>query len=459
MRLVQKHIISRNHKWFKEIDQYCFKCKNLYNTIIYINRQIYLNKSHLLDKESRFNGLTSLPRTKVFNGEIISPKELRKWISVGRLEQYYALPTQVAKEVLMKCYRDWKSFSQSSFKYIKDKLGYTGKPKPPNYKKSNSNTNQARVLAEFYLTSNSISKVRLKNGIVKLTGLSFGITSIYASKVDYVRIVPRFGRYVIELSYDSRDAIPRNAKTGKKVPYKPTYKAKNGRSASIDLGVNNLATVAFNTGDRPIIINGKPIKSINRYFNKKLAQLRSESSNTYHWVEKENGDKFKAKVYDTRKLEQASLKRWNRINDYFHKSTTALVNHLASIEVTQLTIGYNNGWKQEINIGKKNNQKFVSIPFRNFIGMLTYKCQLLGIEVVKHEESYTSKCSFLDLEPVIKHDNYKGYRAKRGLFKSKKYGLINADVNAAYNIGRKQDECFVHKSAKSYPISPLVYSF
>lgn len=459
MRLVQKHIISRNHKWFKEIDAYCFKCKNLYNTIIYINRQIYLNKPHLLDKENRFNGLTSLPRTKVFNGEIISAKELRKWISANKLEQYYALPTQVAKEVLKKSYRDWKSFSQSSFKYIKDKSGYTGKPKPPNYKKSNSNTNQARVLAEFYLTSNSISKVKLKEGMIKLTGLSFCITSIYAPKVDYVRIVPRFGRYVIELSYDSRDVIPRNAKTGKKIPYKPTYKAKNGRSASIDLGVNNLATVTFNTGDRPIIINGKPIKSINRYFNKKVAKLKSQSSNTYHWIEKENGGRFKAKVYDTRKLEQASLKRWNKMNDYFHKSTTVLVNHLASIGVTKLIIGYNKGWKQEINIGKKNNQKFVSIPFRNFIAMFTYKCQLLGIEVIQSEESYTSKCSFLDLEPVMKQDSYKGYRANRGLFKSKEHGDINADVNGSYNIGRKQDKSFITKPVESYPIAPLVYSF
>ena len=69
--------------------------------------------------------------------------------------------------------------------------------------------------------------------------------------------------------------------------------------------------------------------------------------------------------------------------------------------------------------------------------MITYKCTIEGIAVVITEESYTSKCSFLDNEDVKKHKNFKGKRVQRGLFKSEKGLLINADLNGALNILRK----------------------
>ena len=114
-----------------------------------------------------------------------------------------------------------------------------------------------------------------------------------------------------------------------------------------------------------------------------------------------------------------------------------MVNQLVSKGTTLLVIGKNDGWKQDINIGKKNNQHFVSIPHAIFIKMLAYKCSLEGINVKLQEESYTSKCSFLDLESIKKHLIYKGSRIQRGMFKSKKYGTINADINGSLNIMRK----------------------
>ena len=63
-------------------------------------------------------------------------------------------------------------------------------------------------------------------------------------------------------------------------------------------------------------------------------------------------------------------------------------------------IGQNVGWKQEVNLGKRNNQAFVFIPHARFIEMLTYKAALVGIQVVTIAESHTSKCSFLDREPL-----------------------------------------------------------
>ena len=120
-----------------------------------------------------------------------------------------------------------------------------------------------------------------------------------------------------------------------------------------------------------------------------------------------------------------------------HKASRLLVNQLVSRDISKLVIGYNQNWKQDINIGKRNNQNFVNIPFNNFINMIEYKCKMKGIETIRTEESYTSKCSFIDNEPIKKHETYLGKRIKRGLFKTLNGKLVNADLNGSYNILRK----------------------
>lgn len=114
-----------------------------------------------------------------------------------------------------------------------------------------------------------------------------------------------------------------------------------------------------------------------------------------------------------------------------------MVAHVVSNGINTIVIGHNRCWKQEINIGKRNNQNFVSIPFNMFISMISYKATLEGINVKIVEESYTSKCSFLDNEQICKHEEYAGRRVKRGLFKTSSGSIINADINAAFNIIRK----------------------
>ena len=145
-------------------------------------------------------------------------------------------------------------------------------------------------------------------------------------------------------------------------------------------------------------------------------------------------------------MQRMSDKRNNKITDYLHKASRYIVNQLVFKKVTDLVIGHNKGWKQDINIGKVNNQNFVSIPFNRLIEMLNYKCELSGIKVHLQEESYTSKASFLDLDDipifdVVKVDfekpEFSGKRVKRGLYKSKQHQLINADVNGSLNIMRK----------------------
>lgn len=199
----------------------------------------------------------------------------------------------------------------------------------------------------------------------------------------------------------------------------------NGNYVGVDIGINNLATVGGNKIN-PVLINGRPLKSINQFYNKQLAKLKSRQ------------DTCKNKNVHSSKIRKLTQKRNNKIKDYLHKASRKLVNHLVSNSVSKIVIGHNKNWKQDINLGKSNNQKFVQIPFSMFIHMVTYKSQLEGIEVIVREESYTSKCSFLDNEEIRKCETYKGKRIKRGLFRSYDGRLINADLNGALNILRKE---------------------
>lgn len=184
-----------------------------------------------------------------------------------------------------------------------------------------------------------------------------------------VRLVPKIGYYLIEILY-----LKKIDKLKKK---KLTHKT---RFASIDLGLNNLATVTSNVFE-PLIINGRPIKCINYYYNKNL---------------KKKQQLLPKNQYTSKAIRQLVYKREMKLNDYLHKSAKFLVNHLVSHTIDVLVVGTNKGWKQNVNIGKRNNQNFVGIPFYKFKQILTYLCEEKGIEVHEQEESYTSKASFLD---------------------------------------------------------------
>ena len=147
------------------------------------------------------------------------------------------------------------------------------------------------------------------------------------------------------------------------------------------------------------------------------------------------------KRYSSNKINFLKYKRDMKVNDYLSKSAKYLVNYLVSQSIDVLVIGTNAGWKQNINIGKRNNQNFTSIPFYKFKNKLAYLCEEAGIEIVEQEESYTSKSSFLDNDPIPTYPNpskisFSGKRTCRGLYKSKNK-TINADVNGSLNILKK----------------------
>lgn len=372
MRLVQIQTIKFTHPLYKELDNLCFLSKNLYNATLYTVRQHYF-------------------QTK----EYLNYNQVNKIFTDTKQVDYCSLPRKVSKSTQQLVDRNFKSFFALQKKKASNMYN-----KPVNIPKY-LDAVKGRQLVHYTKQALSFKD----KGYVKLSGTDIKI-KIPDVDVDFVRIVPRNMFINIEIGYQQESL---------KLIQSNNY-------ASIDLGVNNLATITSNVF-KPLIINGKPLKSINQYYNKKLASYKSKLA--------------RHKRLSTNKIKQLHNKRKCKITDYLHKASRFITNHLVSNNIALLVIGYNKNWKQDVNLGKVNNQKFVQIPFLHFVNLLQYKCQLLGIKVVLQEESYTSKCSFLDNEDICKHSTYLGKRVHRGLFKSACNKFINADVNGSYNILKK----------------------
>ncbi len=218
------------------------------------------------------------------------------------------------------------------------------------------------------------------------------------------------------------------------VPSEQQFVEENGRYMSIDLGIDNLATIVTNTGIKPVLVKGKHIKSINQYYNK----MKSHFTSVLRQGKQTNEGSFTSK-----RIEKLHQKRYLKIKDIFHKARHHIVKLAQEEEVCKIVIGQNKSWKQETDMGKKNNQTLCHISHRLLIQMITYKANAVGIQVVVIEESYTSKASFLDHDFIPTYGTndqnatFSGKRMKRGMYRSAKGIGINADVNAAANILRK----------------------
>lgn len=202
---------------------------------------------------------------------------------------------------------------------------------------------------------------------------------------------------------------------------------------SIDLGVDNLAACTiFSNGDaQQFLIDGRRLKNINHYYNKKVAILKSEYSKNKNILSD-----------NTPRMLRLMNGRNNRINDYFSKSVKLIIDKCLENNVTTLVIGYNKGQKQEINIGKVNNQNMIMIPFYKFRQKLQYQCELHGIKYCPQEESYTSKASTLDGDTIPTYGDtnipqFSGKRIHRGLYQSLDGSVLNADINGSINILQK----------------------
>lgn len=371
MLLVESHIINES----VELNQLTFKCKNLYNKANYILRNEFISNGKYI---SKFNMFTICKD----------------------IEEYKCLPVRVARGVLRTLDANWKSFFSCIKKWKTNKQLFKGRPNLPKYLPKNG-----KFTALFYETA----ILKPKDGKIGLSSLQLRIPVQTSNKLIEIQIVPiKSNKFKINIVYDFKEE---------------ELKKDNKQYCSVDLGLNNLMTITSNkAGIKPVVVNGRPLKSINQFYNKQKSNYQST---------------LPKNIFKSKRIEKLTFKRNCKINDYLHKSSNYLIKFCLSSELNTLIIGYNEDWKQGINIGKVNNQNFVQIPYYKLIEMLKYKCEKNGINFITHEESYTSKCSFLDNEEITKHSVYKGKRIKRGLFQTSDNKIINADVNGSYNILKK----------------------
>jgi putative transposase len=232
------------------------------------------------------------------------------------------------------------------------------------------------------------------------------------------------------------------------------------RILGIDLGVDNFAAVAGNFGDAPFLISGKLVKAMNQWFNKRRAKLVSSLT---------KGSNSTESVKDSHALDVLSRKREDFLRDFFYKCAWNICRYAEENKVDVIVTGHNTGQKQEISLGRENNQAFVSIPFLQFISILSNTAAKSGIPVVSREESYTSQASLLDMDyiPTYKKDDdkaeFSGKRVHRGLYRAQDGTLLNADVNGAGNILRKEyphafdqvDMAYLSATTKVVPFGSL----
>ncbi len=407
MQLVEQHVIDRKDPRYSVIDEAAFKSKNLYNAANYEMRQTY-----------------------IFEGRSLSYNEMDK--RMQQHEAYQALPAKVAQQVLMQLDKAWTSFKEARQAYEQDPSRFTGRPCLPKYKHKVEGRNM------LVYTVQALSKPGVRDGLIRPSGLPITVESEHTI-VDQVRIVPRHGHYVVEVIYTK---APIQAKVD------PSF------CVGIDLGVTNLAAIASNReGFVPRLVNGRPLKAWNQWYNKRMKALKKQ-------LPKEDRERV------TRQMERITNTRNRRIHHYLHTASKRIIDFLVANGIGTIIIGKNPLWKQEASMGRRNNQNFVSIPHARFIDMLAYKAALVGIQVEVREESYTSKASFLDLDPIPDYrpndDTEHVFSGKRigrrkRLYRTKDGRKICADINGAYNILRKSrpDAFSEAKGIAAYVVQPI----
>ena len=374
MELVQQSIIKSNDSSYKELEHLCHLAKNLYNAGLYVIKQQY-------EKDKTY----------------LNYYDIDKKFKLENNVDYRAIQAAQAQQVLRMLDNTYSSF----FASIKSEK--VPKARPPKYLAKDGKYT-------LVCTAVGLSQKKLHQNIIcpGKTKLNIRFSNINPNKIQQVRFIPKTNYIVMEIVY--------------KVDEKQ-LKDDNSKYLSIDLGLKNLATCTTNV-EKPFIINGRPICSMNQFYNKEKTKIQGE-------LEKKNKKK------SSKKLQNLTLKRNNKVKDYLHKSSRKIIDYVVDRQINTIIIGKNDCWKQDINLGKKNNQNFVQIPHSQFVSMLQYKAKLEGINIILTEESYTSKCSFLDKEEICKHEEYVGKRTTTKLFQTKTGLKLNADVNGSLNIMRK----------------------
>jgi putative transposase len=386
--------------------------KNLYNKALYTVRQEFISTGKLKER-----GL-------VEHANYLNYYSINRLFIDSKDVDYYKLPCKISNQTLMLLDKNFKSFFALCKMYGKNKDSLNGRPKLPKY----LHKTNGRFVTTYEL--GAISTKKLKENIIKLSSTDIEIPVINKrnGKLRQVRLVPMNNKkYKIEVIYEVEES---------------DLKLNKENIISIDYGVDNLMTITSNVeGVQPRIIKGGHVKSINHYYNKTKAKLQSELPN--HTTLKDINGKPR-QLNNSKRIESLTHKRNCKIEHEFHQLSNIIIQLCVEYNIGTIVVGVNKGWKDEVNMSKRVNQNFVSIPYTKMTQHLKYKSQLISNIVVEQEESYTSKASFIDndfIPTFIKNKlvkpEFSGERKMRGLYISKNGTKINSDVNGSYNILRK----------------------
>ena len=379
----------------------CYHAARLYNVALYSIRQHYFNTNTYLSYNLNYH-------------------------ECKNNENFKLLLSDCSQQVLRNADRDMQSFFRLLI--LKKSGKYSDKINLPHYKKENAvmvcpiqgrscriqkNGTVAIGLTKEFREKYNISERRILFTIPK--------NIRHITQFQEIRIIPIHNgkEFSVEFIYQDNTIKPQVQGDG---------------YMSIDLGVSNFAACTiFSNGDaHQFLIDGRRLTNINHYYNKKVSELKSEYSKNKSITDA-----------TTPRMMRLINGRNNRITDYFNRVCHLLVNTCLSYGVSTLVIGYNKGQKQEINLGKVNNQNIVSIPYHKFRRKLETMCAEYGISYISQEESYTSKASALDMDaiPTYGVDKaptvFSGKRIHRGLYRSSDGSVLNADINGSVNILRK----------------------
>lgn len=418
-----RDIIRTEQIWIKSHDilpDLCHTSKNLWNEANYVVRQLYLNNNSCLTEKDKDGNR---------KGSYMKYSDLDYLIN-NKSENYSKLPAPTSQQILKILDRSWKSFFESIKDWKLNPSKYLGRPKLPGYKKKDG---------EFLLVFTN-QQVKIKNGYLifpkKLNYFNNKNNRIKTrlddeTNIREVRIIPRgigdrkgvkqyVKQYVIEIVYKIEE-------------HQLDLNKEN--VIGIDFGLRNIVTISNNIGEKPIIVKGGVLKSINQYYNKRRSDIQSIYNRQPIYCQ----IKDKSIVYRRAgpAIQVLTNNRNRKIKDVMHKYSRYIIDYCINHNIGTIALGHNPGQKQEINLGTKTNQNFVNIPEYLLRKMIKYKGEDIGISIIEQEESHTSKCSFLDDESVEHHDIYVGKRISRGLFRSEKGKIINADVNGGLNIIKK----------------------
>ena len=399
MYLTQSNQIRNLSKQqYEVLKEMCWISKNLYNVALYNIRQYYFAEKKFLNYESNYHECKSN-------------------------ENYKLLQAGISQQTLKMANRSFKSF-----------FGLIKKAKVGDYRFQDIKIPHYLAKDDLFVLVLSTNAINIKDGFISIpfsremkkkypnTDIKIPFPKrLVDKKIKEVRIIPQFNGKFFKIQYcyesDTTD-----------------LGLNKDDALSIDVGLENLAT-CVDTNGASFIIDGRKLKSINRYYNKQKAKKQSI-------LDKQNLKYSKSMI-------KLINKRNNKANDYIKKSARNIINYCIKNDIGTVIVGYNSDFKRNISIGKVNNQQFNQISFGALRETIKNLCDQYNIKYIEQEESYTSKASFLDKDdiPIFNPSDdtkyiFSGKRIKRGLYKSSNGTIINADVNGACNILVKSKQNF-----------------